>query len=90
MGRQMMKEWTFFEKEEQVKDMESPQKRKNRSKTLNPSQTKGEQVDNMDPPRKGGVMMRLTSMMDDSDDGLTFVCGRQHPLFRMAGITLYS
>ena len=22
-------------------------------------------------PRKGGVMMRLTSMMDDSDDGLT-------------------
>ena len=27
-------------------------------------------------PRKGGVMMRLTSMMDDNDDGLTFISGR--------------
>ena len=28
-------------------------------------------------PRKGGVMMRLTSMMDDSDDdGLKFICGQ--------------
>ena len=27
-------------------------------------------------PRKGGVMMRLKLMMDDSDDdGLTFICG---------------
>ena len=31
----------------------------------------------MDPLRKGGVIMILTSMMDDSD-----------PLLRMAGITL--
>ena len=50
-----MKIWTFFEKEDQVEDM-------------NPPRTKGEQVDNMKLPRKGGLMMRLTSMMDDSDD----------------------
>ena len=63
MGLQMMKEWTFFEKEDQVEDMNPPQK-------------KGEQVDNMKLHRKGGVMMRLTSMMDDSDDnGLTFIFG---------------
>ena len=63
MGLQMMKIWTFFEKEDQVEDM-------------NPLRTKWEQVDNMELPRKVGVMMRLTSMMDDSDDdGLTFICG---------------
>ena len=63
MGLQMMKIWTFFEKEDQVKDMNSPR-------------TKGEQADNMELPRKGGLMMILTSMMDDSDDdGLTFICG---------------
>ena len=63
MGLQMMKIWTFFEKEDQVKDM-------------NPPWTKGEQVDNMKLPKKGGVMMRLTLMMDDSDDkGTTFTCG---------------
>ena len=62
MELQIMK-WTFFEKEYQVEDM-------------NPSQTKGDQVDNMKIPKKGGVMMRLTSMMDDSDDGMTFICGR--------------
>ena len=44
---------------------------------MNPSQKKGEQVDNMDPPNKVGVIMRLTSMMDASD-----------PLLRMEGITL--
>ena len=43
---------------------------------MNPSQTKGEQVDDMKLPRKGGVMMRLKLMMDDNDDGLTFVYGR--------------
>ena len=63
MELHMMKIWTFFKKEDQVEDM-------------NPPQTKGEQVDNMKLPRKGGVMMRLTSMMDDSDDGLAFICGR--------------
>ena len=64
MGLQMMKKWTFFEKEDQVEDM-------------NPPRTKGEQVDNMKLPRKGGLMMRLTSMMDDNDDdGMTFTCGR--------------
>ena len=63
MGLQMMNKWTFFKKEDQVQD-------------TNPPRTKGEQVDYMELPRKGGVMMRLTSMMDDSDDGLTFVCGR--------------
>ena len=39
---------------------------------MNPPRTKGEQVDDMKLPRKGGVMLRLTSMMDDNDDGLTF------------------
>ena len=42
-------------------------------------QKKGELVDNIKLPRKGGVMMRLTSMMDDSD-----------PSLRMAGITLFN
>ena len=55
MVLQMMKIWTFFEKEYQVEDM-------------NPPQTKGEQVDNMKIPKKGGVMMRLTLMMDENDD----------------------
>ena len=43
---------------------------------MNPPWTKREQVDNIELPRKGGVMMRLISMMDGSDDGLTFICGR--------------
>ena len=43
---------------------------------MNPPWTKGEQVDYMKLPMKGGVMMRLASMMDDNDDGLTFVCGQ--------------
>ena len=55
MGVQMMKIWTFFEKEYQVEDM-------------NPPWRKGEQVDNMELPKKGGVNMKLTSMMDDNDD----------------------
>ena len=59
----MMKIWTFFEKEYQVEDM-------------NPPRIKGEQVDNMKLPRKGEVMMRLTSMGDSDDDGLTFICGQ--------------
>ena len=43
---------------------------------MNPPRTKREQADNMKIPRKGGVMMRITLMMDDSDDeGLTFTCG---------------
>ena len=43
---------------------------------MNSPSTKGEQVDNMKLPKKGGVMMRLTSMMDDNDDdGLKFICG---------------
>ena len=64
MELQMMKIWTFFEKEDRVKYM-------------NPPRTKGEKVDNIKLPRKGGVMMRLTSMMNDNDDeGLTFTCGR--------------
>ena len=58
---------------------------------MNPSQKKWEQADNMYPPSKGGVILRLTSMMDgNDDDGLKFICGRQYPLLRMAGITLYS
>ena len=74
----MMKIWTFFEKEDLVEDMNLPH-------------TKGAQVDNMELPRKGGVIMRLTSMMDDNDDEVsTFSCGRQYPLLRMTGITLYS
>ena len=60
---QMIKIWTFFEKEYQVEDM-------------NPPRTNGKKVDNMELPRKGGVMMILKSMMDDSDDeGPTFTCG---------------
>ena len=55
MELQMMNIWTFFKKEYQVEDM-------------NPPQQKGDQVDNIKIPMKGGVMMRLTSMMDDSDD----------------------
>ena len=63
MELQMMKIWTFFKKEDHVKDM-------------NPPWTKGEQVDNMELPRKGVLIMRLTSMMDDNDDeGLAFTCG---------------
>ena len=38
------------------------------------SQKKGEKVNNMDPLGKWGVMMRLTLMMDDNDDGMTFLC----------------
>ena len=61
--RNKLKIWTFLRKEYQVEDM-------------NPPRTKGEQVDNIKLPKKGGVMMRLTSMMDYSDDeGLTFTCG---------------
>ena len=52
MELQMMKIWTFFEKEDQVEDMKPPQ-------------TKGERVDKIKLPRKGGVMMRLTSIMDE-------------------------
>ena len=55
MELQMMKIWTFFKKEYQVENMNPPQK-------------KGKQVDNMELPKKGGVMMRLTLMMDDSED----------------------
>ena len=63
MELQMMKIWTFFEKEYHVEDM-------------NPPQAKGEQVNNMELPRKEGVMIRLISMMDDSDDeGLRFTSG---------------
>ena len=63
MELQMMKIWTFFEKEDQVEDM-------------NPPQTNGNKVDNMELPKKGGVMTKMTSMMDDSDDeGPTFICG---------------
>ena len=62
MGLHMMKIWTFFKKEDQVED-------------LNPPWIKGGQVDNMELPKKGGVMMRLTSMMDDNDDeGLKLTC----------------
>ena len=50
MGLQKMKKWTFFENEDQVEDM-------------NPPRTKGEKVDNMDPPRKGKLVIRLASMM---------------------------
>ena len=77
MGLQMMKIWTFLEKEDQVEDM-------------NPPRTKGEQIDDMKIPMKEGIMMRLRSMMDDSDDGLPFVYGRQYPLLRIEGITFYS
>ena len=76
MVLQMMKIWTFFENEEQVEVMDSPQKGKT-GRRHEPSSDKGEQVDNMDPPSKGGVVMRLISMMYASD-----------PLSRMAGITL--
>ena len=53
---------TFFIKEEQVEDMDYPRKEE-QFETMNPPWTEGEQVDNMDPPEKWGVMMRLTSMM---------------------------
>ena len=44
---------------------------------MNPPRKKGDKVDNMKLPRKGGVMMILALMMDDSDDeGLAFTCGR--------------
>ena len=46
----MLKIWTLLEKEEQVK-------------VMNPPQTKGEQVDDMDPPWKGEVMIRLSLIM---------------------------
>ena len=62
MGLQMMNKWTFFGNEDQVEDM-------------NPPRIKGDQVDNMKLLGKGGVTMGLTSMMDDSDDGLRFICG---------------
>ena len=52
--RNNSKIWTLFGKEEQVEDMNPPQK-------------KGEQVDDIDPPRKWGVMIRLSSIMDDSE-----------------------
>ena len=55
MGLKMMNKWTFFEKEDQVKDM-------------NPPRPNREQVDNMELARKWGVMMGLASIMDDSDD----------------------
>ena len=55
--------WTLFEKEDQVEEMKFPR-------------VKEKQVDNMKLPRKVGLMLGLTSMMDDSDDGLTFICGR--------------
>ena len=41
--------WTSLKKEEHVKYMSPPR-------------TKWEHVDNMDPPKKWGVMMRLISM----------------------------
>ena len=44
---------------------------------MNPSRKKREKADNMYAPSKGGVILRLTSMMDSSD-----------PLLRMEGITL--
>ena len=47
--RNKSKIWTLLEKEEQVEDM-------------NPPRTKGDWVDDMDPPWKGGVMMRLSLM----------------------------
>ena len=60
---QMMKIWTFFEKEYQAEYMNPPRK-------------KVEQVDSKEHPRKGGVMMILTSMIDESDDnGITIICG---------------
>ena len=45
-----MKIWTLIGKKEQVKDMSPPQ-------------TKGKQVDDMDPPWKEEVMIRLSLMM---------------------------
>ena len=44
---------------------------------MNPSRKKEERVKNIDPPRKWGVIMRLTLMMDATN-----------PLLNMAGITL--
>ena len=38
---------------------------------VGPSSKKEDRVGDMKLPTKGGVMMRLTSMMDDNDDGLT-------------------
>ena len=42
--RNTSKIWTLLKKEEKVED-------------INPPQTKGEKVDNMKLPKKGGVMM---------------------------------
>ena len=35
---------------------------------MNPPWTKGEEVNYMDPPEKGGVMIRLSSMTNDNED----------------------
>ena len=56
-----MKIWTLFGKEEQVEDMDSPQKGRI-GRRYDPPQTKGEHVDDVDPPKKWGVMIRLSSM----------------------------
>ena len=74
MGLHMMKIWTFFEKEDQVEEMNLPR-------------TLGEQVENMKLPRKWGVIMRLTLMMDDSDEGLT-LC--MQSIFALQTILLYG
>ena len=70
--------------------MDPLQKRKIRSETWTLLGQRGSRLMIWKLPRKGGVMMRLTLMMDDNDDGLTFVCGIYYHLLRMEGITLCS
>ena len=53
-----MNVWTLFKKEEQFKDMDSPWKGRI-GRRYKPSSKKGG-ADDMDPPRKGGLMIRLS------------------------------
>ena len=46
--------------------MDSPQKGRI-GRRYDPPQTKGEHVDDVDPPKKWGVMIRISSMKDDSE-----------------------
>ena len=59
---QMIKIWILFEWSNKLKIWTPPGK-KEQVEDMNPPRTKGEKVDNMDPLRKGRVMIILTSMM---------------------------
>ena len=52
--RNKSKIWNLLRKEEQVE-------------YVNPPRTKGEKVDDMDPPKKWGVMIRMSFLTDDRE-----------------------